>query len=362
MPDEISSTSNESLKTQKLTGPQDEDSSLLPKNITHTHSLAPLPERSPALPTDTQTHNMPLIIAGTYKMPVLHPPIRARARPTFRKQGIIFTIAICLILTTAFTQGVVNNSTINSWVGNFSAMVGAQQIRDPNGHVDYIVRTGDSLESIAAHFNVTINGIYKLNNFHIGDDIAIGQMIKIPNDPSYGKDYMPTAPITSANYPNAPTTSTTSSSIFTSYASYSTGGLCAPPSQTNLGFGLIQPEPGAKWIRGFTWYHDGVDLSNGAYGTPILAAQDGQVIFAGWDIGGGGDSVKINHCWGLATSYCHMEKLLIANGQFVHKGDIVGLQGATGNATGPHVHLMVWWHNQYVDPLQFYTHLGFPYP
>jgi murein DD-endopeptidase MepM/ murein hydrolase activator NlpD len=138
--------------------------------------------------------------------------------------------------------------------------------------------------------------------------------------------------------------------------------LCAPKSSTNLGFALIQPDPGAHWVRGFTWYHNGVDLSTGVYGTPLVAAQNGQVIFAGWDAYGGGFSVRLNHCWWVGTSYGHMQQIFVHVGQYVHKGDIIGLQGSTGNSTGPHVHFMVWWHNQYVNPLEFYSHLGFPYP
>jgi murein DD-endopeptidase MepM/ murein hydrolase activator NlpD len=117
---------------------------------------------------------------------------------------------------------------------------------------------------------------------------------------------------------------------------------------------LINPNPNSHWVRGYTWYHSGVDISTGQYGTPVIAAQSGQVIFSSWDPNGGGYSVKVNHCWGLATSYSHMEKILVSLGQYVNIGQVVGLQGSTGNSTGPHVHFMTWWNNNPFDPLCAY--------
>ena len=118
-------------------------------------------------------------------------------------------------------------------------------------------------------------------------------------------------------------------------------------------FDLKSPNWGAYWVRGFTWYHFGVDLANPA-GTPIHAAQAGEVIFAGWDTGGGGWSVKINHCNHISTAYGHMEQLLVKVHDMVNVGDVVGLEGSTGWSTGPHLHFSVQWDNGAVDPMLFF--------
>ena len=101
--------------------------------------------------------------------------------------------------------------------------------------------------------------------------------------------------------------------------------------------------------------HTGIDLA-APYGTPITAADTGQVIWVGWDWSGLGWAVKINHGNYLATIYGHMDHFIVKVGQNVTKGQIVGYEGSTGASTGPHVHFMVLLHNVWVDP-QLYMQL-----
>ena len=124
------------------------------------------------------------------------------------------------------------------------------------------------------------------------------------------------------------------------------------------GYQLKSPNWGAYWVRGFTWYHNGVDLAANE-GNPIHAAQSGQVIWAGWDVGGLGWSVKINHCNHVSTVYGHMEKLEVTVGQIVLVGDVIGLEGSTGWSTGPHLHFMVEWNNEPIDPMSYYNYNEF---
>ena len=83
-------------------------------------------------------------------------------------------------------------------------------------------------------------------------------------------------------------------------------------------------------------YHRGIDLYSGA-GTPVKAVADGYVRIAQtWNMQGG--MVGIDHGQGLISTYLHQSKLLVTEGQFVHRGDTVGLVGTTGFSTGPHLH------------------------
>ena len=88
----------------------------------------------------------------------------------------------------------------------------------------------------------------------------------------------------------------------------------------------------------FWQYHPGIDVANDV-GTPELAADGGKVTWAGW--GDYGIYVQIDHGNGFQTVYGHMSKVLVSVGQVVSRGQLVGLMGATGRATGPHLHFEI---------------------
>ncbi|MEO8971559.1 MAG: M23 family metallopeptidase [Ktedonobacteraceae bacterium] len=98
--------------------------------------------------------------------------------------------------------------------------------------------------------------------------------------------------------------------------------------------------------------HTGIDLA-APYGTPIMAADTGQVIWTGWDWSGLGWAVKINHGNYIATIYGHMERFIVSVGQNVNKGQVIGYEGSTGASTGPHVHFMVLVNNIWVNPILY---------
>ncbi len=95
--------------------------------------------------------------------------------------------------------------------------------------------------------------------------------------------------------------------------------------------------------------HTGIDLA-ALYGTPVLAADSGQVIWTGWDISGLGWAVKINHGHSIATVYGHLARFIVNVGQNVTKGQVIAYEGSTGASTGPHLHFMVVVNNIWVDP------------
>lgn len=85
--------------------------------------------------------------------------------------------------------------------------------------------------------------------------------------------------------------------------------------------------------------HEGVDIGAG-YGSAVAATAGGTVITAGWE-GGYGKTVDISHGGGLVTRYAHLSSIKVSNGQSVERGQLIGLVGATGRATGPHLHYEV---------------------
>ena len=96
--------------------------------------------------------------------------------------------------------------------------------------------------------------------------------------------------------------------------------------------------------------HPGVDFA-AIWGTPVRAAADGRVVAAEWR-GGYGRQVRVNHAEGLATSYSHLSEMVAQPGSFVRRGQIVGYVGASGLATGPHLHFEITRSGRRIDPLK----------
>jgi murein DD-endopeptidase MepM/ murein hydrolase activator NlpD len=113
--------------------------------------------------------------------------------------------------------------------------------------------------------------------------------------------------------------------------------------------GRITSPYGARRRRGSR--HTGVDIAT-TYGTPIWAADAGEVIFAGW-WDGYGKAVVIDHGKGIATVYGHMSRLYPSVGATVAKGQTIGLEGSTGYSTGPHLHFEVRRNGKPVNPMPY---------
>jgi murein DD-endopeptidase MepM/ murein hydrolase activator NlpD len=113
-------------------------------------------------------------------------------------------------------------------------------------------------------------------------------------------------------------------------------------------------------LGGITYphFHTGLDISS-ALGTPVQAAADGVVALAGAQTDGQGhlvgygNYVVIAHGGNMITLYGHLEQLLVRVGQAVHAGDPIGLEGSTGNSTGPHCHFEVRIGGTVTDPTTY---------
>ncbi len=95
--------------------------------------------------------------------------------------------------------------------------------------------------------------------------------------------------------------------------------------------------------------HNGIDYA-GAVGEPVKAAAKGRVVLTG-NFYFSGKTIYIDHGQGLITTYMHMSKINVKTGDIVNAGDIVGLVGATGRVTGPHLHFGLYAQGVGVDPL-----------
>jgi murein DD-endopeptidase MepM/ murein hydrolase activator NlpD len=102
-------------------------------------------------------------------------------------------------------------------------------------------------------------------------------------------------------------------------------------------------------ILHFMRFHAGLDIG-ASWGSPIVAAADGQVAAAGW-AGGYGREVRIAHADGLMTLYGHMSEIVAQPGAYVHAGQLIGYVGSSGLSTGPHLHFEVRKNGTPVNPM-----------
>jgi murein DD-endopeptidase MepM/ murein hydrolase activator NlpD len=122
-----------------------------------------------------------------------------------------------------------------------------------------------------------------------------------------------------------------------------------PRSPLELAWPLLLPV-GDRFGPRSDRFHTGVDFP-AVLGTPVAAAGAGRVAYAGPMAGGWGIEVVIAHRHGVRTIYAHLSAVAVTDGSRVERGATVGLVGATGTATGPHLHFEVRVRGAAVDPL-----------
>lgn len=133
-----------------------------------------------------------------------------------------------------------------------------------------------------------------------------------------------------------------------SSGSYS-GGSMLKPTAGGIGspYGYrIHPITGKRKM------HTGVDIG-GAYGADIIAAESGTVIIAGYNAGGYGNYVVVDHGGGITTLYAHASVLCVSRGQSVGKGQVIAKVGSTGMSTGPHLHFEVHKNGAHTNPMNY---------
>ncbi len=126
--------------------------------------------------------------------------------------------------------------------------------------------------------------------------------------------------------------------------------LAAPLATSNYrqtsGFGRrIDP------FRGSLAQHSGVDLA-GPVGAEIKATSEGKVTFTGWK-GAYGNTVDVEHGFGFSTRYGHLSRVLVKEGQWVKRGELIAVQGSTGRSTGNHLHYEVRYQDKPINPNNF---------
>lgn len=192
----------------------------------------------------------------------------------------------------------------------------------------YRVKSNETLWDLALEYDVRINDIVSANNMDSPDKVKIGQQIIIPG----------------AKHLRLETK--------VAVASAKTSGTAVKKTVSR---GSIWPVRGRlSSMFGPRWgtRHEGIDIAVPT-GTDVDAFMGGTVVSAGWNSGGYGNLVIIDHGNGLETYYGHNSKILVRAGESVRKGQHIADSGSTGDSTGPHLHFEVRKNDVPVNPLNY---------
>lgn len=240
----------------------------------------------------------------------------------------------------------------------------------------YVVVAGDTLSGIASQFDLTLDGLLKLNPdydletyIQIGDRITVTVpepeiSVVVKKQETYEEDYdMPIEYVYNDNkyttYSSVVSEGESGYRKVTADVKYVNGieqsrkiieekvidqavakvvevGTLTPPTFIKpVTAGSLSSTFGARWGT----FHYGVDWSC-SIGTSVMASCSGTVESAGWS-GGYGYCITINHGNGIKTRYAHLSGIYVSYGEYVNQGEVIGLSGNTGDSTGPHLHFEI---------------------
>ncbi len=193
----------------------------------------------------------------------------------------------------------------------------------------YLLQPGETLTDVATRVGVPLDDILEINGLRRGARVEPGRLLyvlypdgaRIPEVVERTPEPVPYRP------PPRPGSSQLRWPL-------------AEPRLTSA-FGVREGRP-----------HEGIDLG-AATGTPILAAKEGQVVYAGDGVRGYGNMVVVSHDASLMTVYAHSSVLLVRTGEKVTAGQEIARVGQSGRATAPHLHFEVRDRQRPQDPLRF---------
>ncbi|MEX3009200.1 peptidoglycan DD-metalloendopeptidase family protein [Hoeflea sp. TYP-13] len=225
----------------------------------------------------------------------------------------------------------------------------ASPVRAANAGSTYTVQSGDSLSRIAARAGVTVSSLKAANGL-TNSTIRVGQTLRIPNS----RNDVDT--VQTASVPPIPKSKQRSSTSVSAQVSRPATAVDArTPKTTGIdklrwpARGQVMTTFGANddGVR-----NDGIDISL-PKGTPVKAAENGIVIYAGSGLKEYGKTVLVRHGNGLVSVYGHASELIVQRGDNVSRGQVVALSGMSGQASRPKLHFEIRKDAKPVDPLTY---------
>ena len=225
----------------------------------------------------------------------------------------------------------------------------------------HVVAPGETLHSIARHYGKPVLVLAKANNIAPDTMVRVGERITIPGGAS--------TPVAAASAPAAPAPRNEPpvGSLAAAESPHSARLAAAVAPDAEEG-GAKAGEAGGS-VPGFRWpvrgrviagfgpkpnglQNDGINLAV-PEGTPVKAADDGVVAYAGNELKGYGNLVLVRHSNGFVTAYAHASEIMVKRGDSVKRGQVIAKSGQTGSVTSPQLHFEIRKGATPVDPSQY---------
>jgi murein DD-endopeptidase MepM/ murein hydrolase activator NlpD len=246
-----------------------------------------------------------------------------------------------------------------------AAPVGPPRTALAPGSGVHVVAPGETLHSIARLYSKPVIVLAKANNIAPDTMVKVGERIVIP-DMRAASWAAPAAPAPRAEAPApAPAKSTVASAesphsarvVETPEQAGQTGGDASKQGEATGALPSFRWPARGRVIAGFGpkpngLQNDGINLAV-PEGTPVKAAEDGVVAYAGSELKGYGNLVLVRHNNGFVTAYAHASEIMVKRGDQVKRGQVIAKSGQTGSVTSPQLHFEVRKGATPVDPAQY---------
>lgn len=254
--------------------------------------------------------------------------------------------------------GSVETAALPPIVGQPSSATGTPGGTRTQGNKEHVIRQGETLFSVAQAYGVDVYALASANGLVAPFHVRQGQTLTIPSkqaalSPQEARAPVPAAPSRPAQPQRKATAEQKDMRPQQARAEDSAAPLPEPPPISGDGF--IWPVQG-KIISAFGakdqgHQNDGINIS-APRGTPVRAAENGVVAYAGNELRGFGNLVLIRHADGWITAYAHNDKLLVRRGQIVRKGQDIATVGSSGGVGEPQLHFQMRHGKNAVDPTE----------
>jgi len=228
----------------------------------------------------------------------------------------------------------------------------------------HVVKAGDTLMSISRGTGVTVAALAKTNHIDSSKKLSVGDRLTIPQGGHQVAAAQPSAAPKVAEIRTAPAEKKIK--VASAAPTQTVHVAKEEPQTTETVVKAAEPSgamPSFRWpargrvIAGFGskpngTQNDGINLAV-PEGTPIKAADDGVVAYAGNELKGYGNLVLIRHSNGYVSAYAHARELLVKRGDTIKRGQVIAHAGQTGNVTSPQLHFEIRKGSTPVDPTQF---------